>query len=75
MNSKYQHVATFLLNNREDEDIEFWGWLGKLKGQTTDKKNANKFLLASILDYQILAETAWENARRLAEDILGDPDD
>ncbi|MCD4807481.1 MAG: hypothetical protein K8R13_07940 [Methanococcoides sp.] len=75
MNSKSQRVATFLLNNRKGDDIEFWDWLGKSKGQTTDKKSANKFLLGSILDYKILAETAWENARRLAEDILGDPDD
>lgn len=75
MNSKSQSVATTLLNNRKDEDIEFWSWLGKSKGKTTDIKSANKFLLGSILDYRILAENAWENARRFAEDILGDPDD
>ncbi len=72
MNSKSQRVAKLLLNNRKDDDIEFW--LGK-NGQIADKKSANKFLLSSILDYQIRTETAWENARRLAEDILGDPDD
>lgn len=72
MNSKSQRVAKLLLNNRKDDDIEFW--LGK-NGQIADKKSANKFLLGSILDYQIRTETAWENARRLAEDILGDPDD
>lgn len=75
MTGKSQSVAMLLLNNRADEDIEFWDWLGKFNGQRADKKSANKFLLGCILDYQIRAETAWENARRLAEDILGDPDD
>ena len=35
----------------------------------------NKFFLACILDYQIRAESAWANAKRLVEEILGDPDD
>ena len=39
------------------------------------KRDANKFLLGSILDYQIPGELAWNNALRLAEEILGDPDD
>lgn len=39
------------------------------------RRDANKFLLGCILDYQMLAKTAWQNARRLAEEILGDPDD
>lgn len=38
------------------------------------KQDANKFLLGSILDYQIPGELAWKNALRLAEQILGDPD-
>lgn len=36
-------------------------------------KNANKYLLFAILDYQILANKAGDNARRLSEEILGDP--
>lgn len=55
----------------EDEGV--WTWLEP--GVRPTKKNANKFLLASILDYQIKAEIAWESARRLSEDILGDTDD
>lgn len=75
MTGKSQSVATLLLDRRGNDDIEFWDWLGKFNGQQADKKSANKFLLGSILDYRIRTETAWENARRLAEDILGDPDD
>lgn len=73
MDSKYERVATLLLNSRTDEDDEFWDWLRK--GEIPDKKSANKFFLACILDYQIRAEVAWGNARRLAEEILGDPND
>jgi len=32
-------------------------------------------LLGCILDYQMPAEIAWENARRLAEDIFSNPND
>lgn len=55
------------------DDEGFWTWLEP--GVRPSKKNANKFLLASILDYQIKAETAWESARRLSEEFLGDTDD
>jgi endonuclease III len=37
-------------------------------------KEANKFLLGCILNYQIPADVAWQNAERLAEEILGDPE-
>lgn len=73
VDSKYKRVATLLLNSRTDEDDEFWGWIRK--GESPDKKSANKFMLGCILDYQIKTDVAWENARRLAEEILGDPDD
>lgn len=36
-------------------------------------KDANKFMLGAIVDYQIDSDAAWENARRFAEDELGDP--
>lgn len=65
-------IAQLLLANRDD-DIRFWDWL--VPGRPLSRKNANKFLLACILDYQVRAETAWANAKRLAEQILGDPDD
>ena len=44
-------------------------------GKPADKKSANKFMLACILDYQMRYEIVWKNARRFAEDDLCDPDD
>ena len=72
MDKKAQAVAQVLLKNRGGEDPDFWGWLKP--NQPASMKDANKFLLAAILDFQIPAETAWRNARRLSESILGDPD-
>ena len=72
MDKRAQAVAQILLKNRGGEDRDFWGWLKP--NQPASMRDANKFLLASILDYQIPAETAWGNARRLADHILGDPD-
>ena len=48
-------------------------WLLSSTQGRLSKRDANKFLLGSILDYQIPGDLAWENARRLAEEILGDP--
>ncbi|HYW01005.1 MAG TPA: hypothetical protein VE862_06015, partial [Candidatus Acidoferrum sp.] len=50
-------------------------WLLPSSQGRLSKRNANKFLLGSILDYQIPGHVAWANARRLAEQILGDPAD
>jgi len=50
----------------------FWPWIEDIAN--LDKRRANKFLLGCLLDIQIKAEQAWENARRLSEDELGDPD-
>lgn len=72
MPADQRQIASLLLTNR-DSNASFWRWLQP--GQPLSRKDANKFLLGSILDYQIAAKTAWENARRLAEDILGDPED
>lgn len=49
-------------------------WPGLKKGKPASKKAANKFMLGSILNYQIPAETAWANAKRLAKSELGNPD-
>jgi endonuclease III len=48
-------------------------WLLPSNQRRLSKRNANKFLLGSILDYQIPGHVAWENARRLTEQILDDP--
>lgn len=69
--NKIQRIIQLLLeNNRYEPGF----WPGLHKGKPASKKEANKFILGGILDYQIPASVAWENARRLAEDILGDPD-
>src|SRR5258706_12857507 len=72
MDKKAQAVAQILLKNRGGEDAVVWRWLKP--NQPISMKDANKFLLACILDYQIRAKTAWGNAKRLSENILGDPD-
>src|SRR5712675_1104527 len=72
MDKKAQEVAQILLKNRGGEDQVSWGWLKP--NQPVSMKDANKFLLACILDYQIPAKTAWGNAKRLSETILEDPD-
>ena len=53
----------------------FWPWLSTLNGRWSDKKSANKFMLGAILDYQVRADQAWKNAKRLAETEFGDPID
>ena len=72
---KYERVGHLLLSNRREHPEGFWSWMSNLNGQPADKKSANKFLLACILDYQMRYQTVWENARRFAEDDLGDPED
>lgn len=72
MVTKEQAVATLLLKNR-DTDPSGWLWISKPGLVRLSKKRANKYLLACTLDYQMQYVTAWENARRFAEDVLGDP--
>jgi len=50
-------------------------WLLPSSQRCLSKRNANKFFLGSVLDYQIPGHVAWENAHRLAEQILDDPAD
>lgn len=65
-------ISKVLLANRS-EDRSGWYWISDAGLKTLDKKRANKYLLACILDYQMKYARAWDNARRLAESILGDP--
>lgn len=69
-----RNVRKILLEQRDERDTN-WPGLSELNGQRCDKKSANKFMLGAILDFQITANQAWENARRFAEEELGDPDD
>ena len=72
---KHHRVKRLLLSNRQEHPAGFWSWMSQLEGQPADKKSANKFMLACILDYQMRYQIVWENARRFAEDDLGDPAD
>ena len=71
---QYHTVKRILLSRRGQENAS-WPWLTECHNQNrlVDKIRANKFMLGAILDYQILSDTAWENARRLSEDVLGEP--
>jgi endonuclease III len=56
------------------EGTEDWGEISKYSGKTCPKRVANTFLVCCLLDYQIKADRAWENGRRLVH-ALKDPDD
>lgn len=60
---------------REAVDEHFWPWLSDLNGRFATKKRADKFLLGAVIDYQMKADTVWENARRFSEDQWNDPKD
>ena len=45
-----------------------------LTGRRTSRANANRFFAGAILDFQIPAETAWENGERLVDHIAPDPE-
>jgi endonuclease III len=72
MQESLHKISKTLLQNRSELDPNFWYWLKP--NLQPSMKDANKFFLGCILDWQMRVEVAWENARRLAEDILGDPD-
>jgi endonuclease III len=69
--AKIRSVGKLLIKNRWEDDDFGWEWLYPNKSPSL--KDANKFLLACIIDYQTHADVAWQSARRFAEDILGDP--
>ena len=71
MATKAQRIAQLLLKNHWYED---GFWPGLTKGKLVSLKNANKFFLSCIIDYQQRPNEPWNNARRFAEDILSDPD-
>ncbi len=71
----YFRVAQLLLQipRNTAETSEMWGWLEK--GKKPSKKEANKFFLTCILDYQMKAGYIWSNTRKFVEQKLGDPED
>lgn len=49
--------------------------MSKLNGKPADKKCANQFLLACVLDMQLKSEKVWSRTKRYVIEGLGDPDD
>ena len=73
--NKHQRVRKLLLDHRPKKGGLDWPWLSNLKGKWADKKSANKFMLGSILNYQMHAAKVWDNAQQFAEETLENPDD
>lgn len=72
---KYKRVRKLIRKERRRQPPMHTNFLSRLNGRRADKRSANKFLLGCILDYQMRVGLVWENARRFAEDDLGDPRD
>jgi len=66
-------VRNILLEYRKKsiEDFE-WPWLEE---HPLSMKNANKFFLASMIDFQMSADKVWDNAKKLSEELFGDPEE
>ena len=73
--AKHIRVRNLIRTERLRQRPMWTMFLSDLDGRQADKKTANKFLLGCILDYQMRVGVVWENARRFAEDDLGDPRD
>jgi hypothetical protein len=69
---KLKAVARLLLAQRIENPSGWW-WING--GGRPSKKDANKYLMACLLDYAQPFEVSWEKAKRLAEVQLGDPED
>lgn len=71
MSEKYMSLQKVLLQHAYGVKSKYRApWLDE---KPLTMKNANKFILGAIIDYQISANMAWDNAKRLSETILGDP--
>jgi endonuclease III len=68
-----QQVAGILIKNRST-DRSGWYWIGESGRAAHSKKSANKYILACVLDYQMKSSVLWDNAKRFAEQDLGDPE-
>lgn len=58
----------------DTKQLPKWPWMPS-NGSQVDKKEANKFMLYCIMDYQMRTWMVWRNAKRFSQGILGDPDD
>ena len=58
----------------DTKQLSKWPWMPS-DGSPVSKKDANKFMLYCIMDYQMRTWMVWRNAKRFSQGILGDPDD
>lgn len=72
--TKDERVRDILLGLWSDR-MDGWPWLRDTNGRRATKKQANKFMLGAIMDYQMDASIVWDNAEILSEELLGDPGD
>ena len=72
--TKDEWVRDILLELRSDR-VAGWPWLRDTDGRRATKRQANKFMLGAIMDYQMDASIVWDNAETLSEELLGDPGD
>lgn len=80
VSKRYHDIAVLLLAeerwedpNEENEIIKPWVWLEP--GKRPSKKDANKFLLESSLNYQMRADVICLRTQTFVEVVLGDPED
>lgn len=72
---KHTRVRNLLFDNRPLHPDGFWGCMSKLAGSKADKKCANKFLLACVLEMMDTSEDVWARTERYVELQLQAPDD
>lgn len=72
---KLERVRVALSRKRDElgANAVKWPWLTDVA--SVDKRQANKFMLAAIVDYQVNVKQALDGAKRFAEDTLNDPHD
>ena len=71
MTCEETRIRNLLLEHGKTSKMQYeWPWLSVAP---LTMKSANKFVFGAIIDFQVKADRAWEAARRVIEDIFGDP--
>jgi len=73
LDDKIKRVAILLIDHTPELEDHFWPWLTDVNGEL-DKKNANKFFLMMILDYQMKSNVVLQKVKRFIKEIE-DPED
>lgn len=73
LTNRERAIVTALLNDSEEDPAPMWGDV--LHAGRPPKRDANKWFLYCILDYQVHVETLSKQVKHFAEEHLGDPAD